>query len=184
MCLEFDVNQDYFHWLCEMVGIEGEEKSYWLLAKDLHRMPFYSLVPHDENRALDGMSLRDEYLEEVNCPKYLRIDLGECTMLEMLIALSRRIDYEMSDSKVVSDDTRKWFWEMLDNLGLTAYSDDRYVDIGGLDDVDEVLERLVERDYSRDGRGGLFPLRRPVEDQRNVEIWYQMSSYLLEKDVI
>ena len=30
------------------------------------------------------------------------------------------------------------------------------------------------------GTGGLFPLKRPRVNQRRVEVWYQMSEYLME----
>lgn len=183
MSMNFDVNQDYFHWLCEQVMIEQEDRAYWLLAKDLHRMPFYSLVPHDENRAMDGVTLREDYLSEINCPKYVRLDLEECTLLEMLVALARRMNYETEDAHREVDHTAKWFWEMMDNLGLSEFDDDNYVRDGeGLLQVDDILERLVERGYSRNGEGGLFPLRRPDCDQRKAEIWYQMNAYLMERD--
>ena len=184
MGMNFDVNQDYFHWLCEAVGIEQEDKAYWLLAKDLHRMPFYSLVPHDENRAMDGVMLRDEYLDEINCPKYVRIDLEDCTMLEMLVALAKRMDYETSNPRTEVNNTAGWFWEMMNNLGLSGFDDAHYVSQNGLLDVDDILKRLVERTYSRDGTGGLFPLKWASGDQREAEIWFQMNAYLAERDAV
>ena len=184
MGMNFDVNQDYFHWLCEAVGIEREDKSYWLLAKDLHKMPFYSLVPHDEHRAMDGMMLRENYLEEINGPRYLRLDLGDCTMLEMLVALAQRMDYETSNARVEQDNTPEWFWEMIENLGLSGFDDENYVAENGMIEVDDILEKLVERGYSRDGKGGLFPLERAHGDQRKVEIWFQMQQYLQEREAV
>lgn len=184
MGMDFDVNQDYFHWLCELVNVEQEEKSYWLLAKDLHRMPFYSLVPHDENRAMDGVTMREEYLNFVNCPKYVSIDLEECTVLEMLVALASRLNYETEGTHEEEDNTAEWFWEMIDNLGLTDFSDDNYVREDGIVKVDDILERLVQRRYAWNGKGGLFPLDSPQCDQRKAEIWYQMNAYLMERDVV
>jgi len=183
MSLGFDVDQDYFHWLCEQICVEQPEKSYWLLAKDLHRSVFYSLVPHDENRAADGIALREEYLSEINAPKYIRID-GECSVLEMLIGLARRMDFETGDAEHDTDATSLWFWEMIVNLGLDEYSDDNYVRNEGVLVVDTVIEHFLERDYRWDGLGGLFPLNSAEEDQRKVEIWYQMNAYLTEKEVV
>ena len=184
MDIGFDVNQDYFHWLCELVNVEQEDRSYWLLAKDLNRMPFYSLVPHDENRAMDGITLREEYLSMVNGPKYLTIDLDECTLLEMLVALAERINYETENADREEDHTVGWFWEMIDNLGLSSFSDDNYVRENGVVRVDDILGRLVERGYAINGEGGLFPLKAPNCDQRKAEIWYQMNAYLLERDAV
>lgn len=183
----FDVNQDYFQWLCELIGANRPDgRSYWLLMKDLFRKEFYSLIPHDENRESDGLELREEYLSEINYPRYFRFE-KECSVLEMLIALSRRIDYETGDPYDFgeSDDGyRKWFWEMVDNLGLMDYDDENYVDYGGFTQVDGILDNFLERGYAWDGFGGLFPLTSTDIDQREIEIWYQMSAYLDEKGVI
>lgn len=184
----YDIEQDYFHWLCEMVRIETEDRSYWLLAKDLHRRAFYPLVDHDENRASDGLELREEYLREVNYPKYYSIE-GDCSVLEMIIALARRIAFETSDpyDLDIEDDmdrTCYWFWEMMRNLGLDIYDDENYVENSGYERVEVILSRFLDRDYKRNGDGGLFPLDGGSEDQRDVEIWYQMNAYLMEKDYV
>lgn len=184
--LGFDVEQDYFHWLCELVHVDQEYVSYWILAKDLHHKTFYSLVDHDENRAGDGLELREEYLRHIGYPKYVDIP-GECTVLEMIIALARRIEFETSnpyDLEDTVDRTSFWFWEMIDNLGLTKFSDDAYVELEGQVYVDWIVDNFLNRRYEPNGFGGLFPLEHSFENQCNVEIWYQMSAYLLEKDVV
>lgn len=178
-----DVEQDYFHWLCEMMDVERMDRAYWLLAKDLWQTPFYSLVPHDENRAMDGLALREEYLDETNYPRYIRLE-GECSVFEMLVALARRIDFEMSDPYVDGDDSCHWFWTMIENLDLADYDDEHYVELDGMIEVPEKLDRFLERTYRRNGKGGLFPLMRTSADQRKVEIWYQMNEYLMENEAI
>lgn len=181
----FDIEQDYFAWLCEMVHIDQMDISYLALAKDLHHRKFYAIVPHDENRASDGKELREYYLREINYPKYLEIE-GECTIFEMLIALARRMDFETNDPYEIDetgDKTTYWFWEMIDNLGLSKFSDDAYYAYGGGREVDKILDKFLERRYSRNGNGGIFPLEMTKKDQRDVEIWYQMNSYLAEKEV-
>lgn len=177
-----DFEQDYFHWLCELVHIEQEERSYWLLAKDLHDKKFYSNVPHDENRAYDGLELRDEYLSAMGFPDYVTID-GECSVLEMLVGLARRISFETSDPDDMAgqDHTCYWFWEMIDNLGLTKYDDESYVDEEGQIYVDCALDILLGRNYKPDGEGGLFPLHNCSVNQRRVELWYQMCAYLNQR---
>lgn len=177
-----DVEQDYFHWLCELINAERDEDGYWLLAKKLHSEPFYSFVPHDENRAKDGLELREEYLSMTNYPKYVRLDIGDCTVLEMLIGLARRIDYETASAQVEVDNTDFWFWEMIRNLGLEDFSDSEYMLRNGDVYVEEAIIRFLERKYFRNGKGGLFPLKNPTCDQRKIEIWYQMNNYLIERD--
>ena len=177
------VRQHYFSWLCDIIKVEQEDRSYWQLAYDLFRMIFTSYVDHDENRAYDGLELRYEFLREMDYPKYTDIP-GECSVLEMMIALARRMDFETVDPYCYdeSDRTSYWFWEMIDNLGLTSFDDKSYEDLDGEVYVDSIIETFLERRYLEDGTGGLFPLKNPYEDQRDVELWYQMSAYLMEND--
>lgn len=179
-----NVREHYFEWLCQTILAESDEKSYLKLARCLFNRIFVPIVDHDENRAYDGIELRDEFLREEEYPKYTDIP-GECSVLEMMIALARRMDFETSDpyEYVLSDRTAYWFWEMIDNLGLSPFDDECYDELNGEDDyVDSVIDAFVDRRYTKTGVGGLFPLRRPSEDQRRVELWYQMSAYLMEND--
>jgi len=176
---EMDTEQEYFNWLCDLIHIDQIERTYWLLAKDLYRKPFIALIDHDDNRCSDGIELREEFLRDYERDGYL--DMGrECSMLEMMIALARRIDFATSDPNDIynTDTTSYWFWEMIDNLGLIEFDDDSYVELDGQTYVDWILDGFVNRQYSENGEGGLFPLDGDCEDQREVEIWYQMNAYL------
>lgn len=165
----------YFGWLYGQVcniKLKNPSRTYWKLLRLLHTKEFVWIIPNDDNRLEDGRLLRDEFVQEVYVPEDQNwIDLG-CSMLEMLIALARRCSFE--DDLPVDE----WFWHMMENLGLNGYSDR-----GGWSeqDVDEILDDVIWRTYEPDGRGGLFPLMDAPEDQREVELWYQMSEYLLEK---
>ena len=179
-----DLEQDYFHWLCEQIGVEHGDRSYWILAKELHRRIFVAYVEHDENRESDGEELRDEYLYETGFVKKYSIE-GECSLLEMLIALARQMDFETGDVYVENGNDNRtdiWFWEMMENLGLDEFDDARYGELGGRAYVGAIIDRLLDREYDADGHGGLFPLKHPIEDQRDVEIWYQMAAYLNERE--
>lgn len=92
-------------------------------------------------------------------------------MLELMIALSRRLSFEDDG------EPRNWFWQLMENLGLERYNDHTPIPERA---VDELLNGVIWRTYKRNGAGGLFPLKRASEDQRNVEIWYQLCAYLLE----
>lgn len=72
--------------------------------------------------------------------------------------------------------TGEWFWTMLVNLGLGHMSNAHYDEA----EVDYILERFVNREYSPQGEGGLFVVKNPQSDMRKVEIWYQMCWYLTE----
>lgn len=185
-----DVGQMYFDWLKNLVGADQQLRSYDILLLTLHHKAFVSYVDRDENRAFDGIELRDEFLEEsrIGHMDWGGMDLDiPCSVLEMMIALARRMDFETSDpyeDETIGpyDRTAFWFWEMVENLGLTEVDDDTYSENWARAYVDTVVETLVERRYSYSGDGGLFPLEYAEEDQRDIEIWYQMSAYLAERE--
>lgn len=77
----------------------------------------------------------------------------------------------------IGDRTPLWFWGMIGNLGLRGMTDDIFDERV----VDEITERFLARDYSYNGRGGLFYVSKPRMDMRDVEIWYQMMWYLDEE---
>lgn len=165
----------YFQWLYNQVGSEkvsDRSRTYWELLKQLHMKEFVWIVPNDDNRAEDGRDLRQEFLEaegvEIEDPDWLRLG---CSMLELFIGLSRRLAFEADGEPF------DWFWHLMDNVGLRIYSDAR---IMSTDRINDILDRIIWRTYEPDGTGGLFPLKNPGKDQREVELWYQLSAYLLE----
>lgn len=167
----------YFHWLygqVDSVKRRNPSHTYWTLFKILFTTEFVWIVANDDNRVEDGKDLRDEFFEECNIDRVDRdwIELG-CSMLELLIALSRRAAFEDDHTP------RQWFWTMMHNIGLADYNDARPIPKAA---VEETLDRIIFRTYKPDGSGGLFPLRRPQQDQRGVELWYQLNAYLLEND--
>ena len=173
------LDDEYLSWLYSQVGIVrnlNPARSHWKLLHQLYTKQFMWFVPNDDNRAEDGRALRYEFLEKTRFP--LDDPLGEwyhlnCSVLEMIIALAQRVAFE-------SDGTpSEWFWRLMHNLELDGYTDSVH-EISIAEEVEVVLDRLNGRTYSADGVGGLFPLREPQHDQRRVELWYQMQSYMLE----
>ena len=69
---------------------------------------------------------------------------------------------------------------LIENLDLVKFDDISLDEDGNFDEIDIRLSNFMERTYTRNGYGGLFPLTKSKENQRNVEIWYQMSAYLEE----
>lgn len=165
----------YFTWLYGQVGsvkIANPSRTYWALCRQLFKKEFVWIVPNDDNRAEDGRDLRQEFLEEERIAEveddWLRYG---CSMLELLIALSRRCAFEAGDT------SEHWFWRIMGNAQLAIYND-RVLNFAK--EVDEKLDCIIWRTYMPSGRGGLFPLENPDKDQRRVEIWYQLCAYLLE----
>jgi hypothetical protein len=166
----------YFNWLCAKitdVTITAPSRTHWELFRILHRTEFVWLLSGDDNRAEDGKELRREFLIAAEIPDdpAWRLDIG-CSMLEMFIAFSRRAAF-MTDMQ-----SHIWFWEFMENLGLRKFTDDK-VDP---EKIAEILEYVIWRTYDEDGNGGLFPINNYREDQRNVELWYQLCEYLVDHD--
>jgi len=133
----------------------------------------------------DGKKLREDYAETIRMDMDDILDclVGPCTMLEMMIAVSQHMDFQLFDSNK-GERVWKWFWKLIENLDLLAYTDDVLSFEDNKCHVDDVLRVLLERTYGKNGYGGLFPLRNTYgKDQRNVEIWYQMMAYIDENFV-
>jgi hypothetical protein len=100
-------------------------------------------------------------------------------MLEFLIALATRMNESVYDDRYPNQEPY-WFMVLLQNLGLDKY-DDTYDFTVIHGEVYDIFMVLNHREYDIDGsRGGLFPLKDPAENQREVEVWYQMQAYLSE----
>lgn len=162
----------YFSWLlCKISPTRG----YGKLLSRLYDSEFrWDLtVESDRNRADDGKNLRLLYSDETG----ERVDMREpCNILEMLIALSQRIEIDIMGDPG-NNHPERWFWEMIKNLGLNTMTDGYYDDYY----VGDILGCWMARVYDpRTGIGSLFPLKHTPLNQRKVPIWDQMGAYLNE----
>lgn len=178
---EKDLNELYFEWMCNLVCNDQYSKkvTYHRLLEQLHSTEFYYILPMDGNRAEDGINLRYRF-GRTNCYNSRMIasylDIRPCSVLEMMIALSVRCEDQIMENEDLGDRTGQWFWNMIVSLGLGSMIDSKY----DPDYVDDVLHRFMEREYERNGEGGLFTVNNPRLDMRSVDIWYQMNWYLDE----
>lgn len=162
---------EYFEWLMHI--IDGP-REYSYVLRYLYNTEFYSPVPRDDNRAEDGVELRYVFEDETGdiCPKG-----GCCSVLEMMIALAERIDNDFLYEYVYGNRTFAWFWEMFDNLKLCKYDDYDY----NPEKVRHIVSNLLERNYKKGGKGSLFPCKHADQNWSNVEIWWQLNKYILER---
>jgi hypothetical protein len=141
----------------------------------LHRTEFVWLVAEDENRAEDGLELRGDFLRETRLDTEPEWEMVPCSIFEMLLAFTRRAEFQTTIS------TKDWFWIMIANLELGEY---RRIMADDVPVIDDILYKFVWRLYNDAGHGGLFPLRWPKSDQREIEIWYQFCEYVDEQDLV
>lgn len=78
------------------------------------------------------------------------------------------------DDPAYGNRTSQWFWGMIVSLGLGGMTDA----IFDRDYVEECLTRFLNREYERNGKGGLFTVKGTRRDMRKMEIWYQLNAYL------
>lgn len=158
---------EYYEWLIEQVDIPNG-KSYRELFELMHNKEFVWTVPNDDNRVQDGSDLRYEFGNE----SHPNLALEFVTMLEVLVSLSRRVAFTAGGR------ADKWAWRLLKNLRLHKMFDP--IPSMKVEIVNDILDEVIWRTYDSSGRGGFFPLNNPMEDQRQVEIWYQMNKYVIE----
>lgn len=168
----------YFQWLYEQVADPEQDLTFWNVLRVLFTTEFVWIVPNDENRIADGKELRENFIKarRIRLRREDRnwINLG-CSMLELMVGLANRLEF-LADKGTA----HYWFWVLMGNIGLSEFDDAHEVPE---DDVQDVLEMVIQRYYESNGHGGLFPLERPREDQREVELWYQLSEYVTEQEL-
>lgn len=182
------VDGGYFDWLLDIVDIPPDPY-HETVAKILFETEFFWVLNNDENRVFDAIELMVQYADIVHGVQdsrryiqgedrlqsisyYAAFDHdGAVSVLEVLIALAKRMDYQLSEGAGDPTRTHIYFWELLANL---------WVRDGALPDAD-VLHRWMSRAFEPDGSGSTFPLEKPQRNQRECELWEQMSDYLHEK---
>lgn len=167
---------DYLEYLIWRGNLERFKKLGHLF-EILHNIEFRYIIERDGNRDADGMNLRDGY----NIPDgYSNKQIEEfmdrrTSVLEVLIALAIRVDDDYIGDPG-EEHPEEFFLEMLENLGLWAFKGKRYKE----EDVRRIIDRWLDRDFTRKGVGSPFPLHYCERDQRDLEIWDQMKAYVNE----
>lgn len=182
-----DINQEYLEWMGELVkgcsefpvtGWKGLDYTHYSrLFKHLNSIDFYYNIPMDANRYEDGIELRYQFGRDMNYDNRLIancLDDHPCSVLEMMVALAVRCEEQIIYDDEVDNQAGLIFWDMLDNLDLISMDDYNYRPWY----VDNVITKLLDREYERNGNGGLFTLKDCDEDVRDIEIWYQMCRYI------
>lgn len=177
------LHYQYLDFLCTsfLSGYDIDPFDYHYLIEALYFTDFKWIIENDEHRSLDGLTLRDDFIDYTGeSPEIFSIIFNNkpCSVLEVMVALAKRGEDSIMWDPVKGDRTAEWFWVMIDSLGLIDYDDD-YINNtpNGIDDIHETIRIFLNREYSPDGKGGLFTIKDCEYDLRDVELWYQMNWY-------
>lgn len=172
---------EYFEWMYHLVcNVDYCNKvSYKKLLGLLNSIDFVPIMEMDENRMEDGKDFRYQFgFDNGYSNEYIRenLDIYNCTMLEMMVALSYKVENQITADNIYGDRTSQWFWEMITNLGLNHMNDNNFDEVY----CREVINNFLNREFKPDGEGSLFKFVQPLDDMRNVDIWCACMWYLNE----
>lgn len=125
------------------------------IAEALAEYEFIPMVEGDKNRVEDILWNRDDDDEYASC-------------LDVIVLMADELVFQTAGS--LSEGSHyEWYFALIENLGIESVRD-----------VPEACERMVFRQYDKNGVGGLFPSKhyREDEDARDLDLWYQMQVYL------
>lgn len=182
---------EYFEWLVSKVtspAVPADESARAVMGT-LHSIRVRSLpMLDDEPRLMDGKQLRIEYEDE--CRKRATApedaadpDADLCTVLEMLVALSRRMDDIMRDPLDPSSSAPSWFWGMVSTMVGQSYYPCCYwsfpVNSATVHIISDCALRFLGRQYDGSGHNGnIFVGLHPSVDVRELDIWTQACWFM------
>lgn len=169
-----EIRLSYFEHLIDLVA----GGKYLTLLSILHSIEFEVIVDNDINRVTDVEDYREHFAENNNIIGGFPED--PVSVFEVIAILAVRMN-DLLIGIEQNDQTSEWFWEMLENLKLTEFIDFEKITDEDINVIRTRIDIFMSRRYSKKGLGGLFPVTLSKQDQRNTEIWYQMSAYIEEK---
>lgn len=172
--------RDYFKWLVAKLDDGTRNLSrFQLLLQNLYLTRFYAVNPSDRNRAVDGTILRRKFEEETGyegSEASSHLD-GDCSVLEMMIALAERIEHDYLKDFKKGSQVGTWFFVMLESLGLDKMDNKSFRD----DDFEETMVRFLTKEGNvKKGKPPvpLFPNDRPGLHMETLPIWDQMIDWV------
>lgn len=171
--ISYEYFEKYYEYLINQINYINMNSDYSILLGKLFEIEYFWIIPMDENRAKDGLILREEF-NDIN-KKYDILDNNRCSVLEMLIAFDRRIS-----ANILEKPKGFWFWLFMENLYLDGFSDTFFPNYWNLNKVEKKVNKWLKRQFDYFGKGGICPLKSTKNDQRNVDFWYQINEFIIE----
>jgi hypothetical protein len=177
----YSVQDLYFRFLYsrvyDVLNMQSQ-MSFSTVCHEMFDIPFHDMVRHDENRIADAVNLTDQFFVSPDGSGLGTADeadllLRSVSVFEVLIGLAIRADF------MVEQGVKDWFCIFVENLDLGKYND-QYCLTRTSWPITRRIKTFNNRAYGYNGVGGIFPLKHAIRDQRKVELWYQMGSYMAE----
>lgn len=174
------VEQLYFKYLINSVCSKEEKSTYSMLLMRLFETEFVSYDEFDDNLVENSLGMRDEFYKFSETGRKMALIYGEidfnCTVLELMVYLSIKIEDTIMSNNDFGDRTGLWFWSMIDSLGLKNFDNFGYDE----EKIDHILTNFIEKKYQKSGKGGLFTVKNPSKNERIENIWSQAMNFLVE----
>lgn len=171
----------YFDYLLNLI-YSDEVENHRTILSIMFGTDFRWFVHNDDNRAMDGIEIRYNFEQDCDISErdFQELLLIPCSVMEVVCGLAIRMDNLMRDPE--EPHINRWFWELVNNLGLMDYTDDSFRKGQWIvKDVTDILDIFMDRTYDELGHGGLFPRNFCDKNQKEVELFYQMNGYISEK---
>lgn len=168
-----ELDSYYLLWLYTQIDDKSgfQSADYTRLMTAMHSVEFTYSIEFDDNRAEDGKQLRRDFMLDKNVDHVPEMWLQmSCSFLEMVIALADRM------ARMLDHPLGVCFWRLMENLGFADQNNDMFDSLY----VEDKIFNVIDRNYEYNGEGGLFPLEEPLGDQTDVELLYQLYSYIRE----
>lgn len=183
----------YFTWLCDISGLSGP------LARLFFETDFRWVdgIVDDENRAKDAKDLREQYAifiladnytaSAIPTEKWKDIDLlkksilGPACVFEVFVCLA--IDADNMLNVKAEPQVKYYFNRLMENAGFDVMDEEDWDDNSEKAESywKEILDRVLDRTYSADGKGGLFPIKTSDKtgeyNAAQRSLWEQMNDW-------
>lgn len=108
--------EEYFHWLVDQVGGEDWWSDYYISLYRLFDRKYYYVNPIDSSAYESGLDIRAVAI--MDGVDILSIPNGEPSVLEVLIALCKKVDQSLMYNDDVGDRTPRWFDDIMTVLNF------------------------------------------------------------------
>ena len=183
-----DPHDEYLDWLLTLVNtglryhklpLEYEKRSSMI--KILFETRWSPLQSDDKLCYMDAIALREDFMERNDVLEDELHMVDKCTVLELLISLSVKLDEDPILSPQIGCRPGDWFVTMLKNIYLWPCEDETMDEEWSDTSIKQTLDIFVNRKYRDDGRGGnIFITNEPKhQDYTLIGLWKQACMYAI-----